>query len=395
MARLSALVLTTTLVLAAPVVAAHLASPELPSLEAGLVDPWLDPTRGTAPPAAVADLRRLNPEYDLMARTFAVLALSDRALSDPEQAPLLVAAMDAILLDTLVRDAAAGPEAWLLPYGQVGGWTGSGQSLFVDTELLVMLGARRLVADNDPRWADAFADQQASVVSHLAQPGVPFAESYPDEAWLFDHAMALVGLRLAEALEGVDHGALRKAVVAALETTQRDAATGLLNSSFSLSGAVRDGPEGSSLWFASTALRLSDPRLAAEQYDSARRALGGVFLGWGYSREWPRGRGGQQDVDSGPLVPGLQASASASGLAIAASAAAGDRVWGRQLERALGAAEVCMWGVPFLREMADNAVGNAVLLWGLGFGPTWAEIERRAPVGIDGLLLGEKPVVLR
>jgi hypothetical protein len=45
--------------------------------------------------------------------------------------------------------------------------------------------------------------------------------------------------------------------------------------------------------------------------------------------------------------------------------------------------------------MADNAVGNAVLLWGLGFGPTWAEIERRAPVGIDGLLLGEKPVVLR
>ena len=54
-----------------------------------------------------------------------------------------------------------------------------------------------------------------------------------------------------------------------------------------------------------------------------------------------------------------------------------------------------MWAMPPLRTMADNAVGQAVLVWGLGFGPTWAELGQRAPVGPDGSLLGGEPVVFR
>ena len=48
------------------------------------------------------------------------------------------------------------------------------------------------------------------------------------------------------------------------------------------------------------------------------------MLGLGYAREWPVGLGNASNVDSGPIVPGLEASASSSGLAIGASRALGD-----------------------------------------------------------------------
>lgn len=362
----------------APLAAAHLAEPDPHAWEAQVVYPWL---RSTGAPAAFTDLRRLNPEYDFMARTFTVLALADRALRAGGDDPEAVAVMDAILEDTLAEDAAAGPETWLLPYGRHGGWVADRGSLFVDGELLVMLGARRLVADDDARWALAFDAREAAVVAHLTGPTAPFAESYPNEGWLFCHGMALVGLRMAEALDGADHGALLDAVVAGLVSSHTDPETGLLRSSFAMDGAAGDGPEGSSLWFATVALRLVDPAVAESQYAGARGALGRTFLGWGYSREWPVGAAAVIDVDSGPLVPVLQASPSASGLAIAASAAAGDRDWHRQLTGALGAAEVSMAVLPPLREVADNPVGQAVVLWGLGFGPTWEAVAERAPRG--------------
>jgi hypothetical protein len=142
-------------------------------------------------------------------------------------------------------------------------------------------------------------------------------------------------------------------------------------SEFSMDGTVGDGPEGSSIWFAATALKVIDPALAQDQYDGARHHLGRSIFGLGYAREWPEGSRSGVDVDSGPIVPILQASASSSGMAVVASRAFGDEHWNGQLVDALGAAEAVLAVDPHLAEMADNPVGRAVLLWGLGFGPVW------------------------
>ena len=328
---------------------------------------------GTAPDA-FTEQRWMNPEYDFMARTFTVLALTDRALERPETADEAILVMDAILEDTLRQDD---PRHWLLPYADARPWRGTGRSLFVDGELLVMLGARRMVRDDHARWRVEMQHRAASVVENLGSAGgFPIAESYPDEGWTFCHAMALLGLRLHETLDGADHSASTSAFLGFAREHLIDAQTGLLGSDFAMDGVVHDGPEGSSLWLTITILQVIDPAFGADQYGRARAALGRSLLGMGYAREWPEGMGGTIDVDSGPIIPLLDASPSSSGLAIAASAAAGDERWHARLVRALGAAEVLLALNAGLAASADNPVGNSVIAWGLGFGPLWERLHQ-------------------
>jgi hypothetical protein len=365
-ALLAALALTT--LVAAGSVAVDAAAPP-PEARLDLLTSGWD---GADAPDAFTDLRRMNPEYDFMARTFTVLALADRSLADPETADANLVVMDAILTDTLRYGE---HRHWLLGYADANPWRGDGRSLFVDGELLVMLGARRLVRDDSDAWRAEMQARAAAVTGNLGSvTGYPIAESYPDEGWTFCHVMAHVGLRMHEVLDGADHAARRDDFLAFARGHLVHADTGMLSSEFTLRGEVHDGPEGSSLWFTTTGLQLLDPELGRSQYALARKELGRTLLGWGYAREWPEGHGAAHDVDSGPIVPGLEASASSSGLAIAASAAYGDAKWNRQLVRALGAAEAVMSVDPVLAEAADNAIGASVVSWGLGFGPLWARI---------------------
>ena len=64
---------------------------------------------------------------------------------------------------------------------------------------------------------------------------------------------------------------------------------------------------------------------AADQYRRARKELGRELLGFGYAREWPVSWVGQEDVDSGPVVPVLGVSAGSSGLAFLGARAFDDR----------------------------------------------------------------------
>lgn len=359
-----------------PYAAIHAAQPSPADWEAALTAPWAAP--GT-PPALTA-LRSINPEYDFMARTFTVLALADRALAEPETAADRLVVIDAILDDTLAQDVAHGPRHWLLPYADARPWVGDGRSLFVDGEVLVMLGARRLVADDRPALRAEMDRRATRVVESFGAGGPRFlAESYPDEGWTFCHTLALVGLRMHEVLDGADHGATRAAWLAEARAALVDPQTGMLVSEFDLAGRVGDGPEGSSLWLSAVALRVLDPELADQQYALARQHLGRDVLGLAWSTEWPAGTAPVEDVDSGPIVPVIGASASASGMALAASRAFGDSTWNRQLTRSLGAAELVLRADPRLAEMADNPVGHAVLWWATGFGPVWARLEA-APV---------------
>ncbi len=340
---------------------------------------WTDPERRTR---ELASMRKLNPEWDFMSRTFVVLSVCNMALADRGYRAQGLELVDAILDDTLAFERAKGPEGFLLGYVRTTGpWVvPPGRSQFIDGEIALMLAARRLVAEK-PEYRALLAERIEVMTRRMAGSPVLNAESYPDECWLFCNTIALAAIRAADVLDGSDHRDLLATWVRVAREKLVDRKTGLLISAYSVSGrpaASGPGPEGSSIWLAAHMLQVVDPAFARDQYDRARRELGRSPLGFGYALEWPVGQEEQPDVDSGPVVPLFGASAAASGLAIVAAAAFDDRDYLQALLTALNA-----FGFPEerdgrLRYAASNAVGDAVLLYALTLGPLWRELDRRA-----------------
>jgi hypothetical protein len=222
------------------------------------------------------------------------------------------------------------------------------------------------------RWTDELAERIDRVEDDLA---LGYVESYPDEGWMFCHSMALAAVALSDHVTGEDHSQLLDGWVAMARQTLVHPDSGLLVSSFRTDGSWLDGPEGSSVFLTATNLMLVDPQFAEAQYTLARDELGGSVMGMAYAREWPDSWTGPRDVDSGPLVPVIDASPSSSGFALLASAAFEDEDWHAELERALGAADAVIAVDPVMAAMADNAVGDAVLLYAASFGPLWQKVQ--------------------
>jgi len=325
-------------------------------------------------------MRRLNPEWDFMSRTYMVLALANTALRDPAQKKSSIEVMDAIIANTLEREEIEGHTHFLLAYGRQGSWVVTPpRSIFVDGEIALMIAARRFVEENTKYKAD-LTKRIKTMVKRMRQSPVMCAESYPDECWLFCNTLALAAIRMGDILDGSDNSEFLKSWVATAKERLTDKHTGILISAFSVEGIpapAAAGPEGSSIWMAAHMLEVIDPVFAADQYRRAREELGGSFLGFGYSREWPRGQEGTMDIDSGPVVPVLEASASASGLAVMAAAAFGDDSYLEKLMTSLQFAGFSTEKNGKLRFTASNQVGDSVLLYAMTEGPLWQEVLRR------------------
>jgi hypothetical protein len=332
--------------------------------------------------SALADahirMRRTNPEWDLMGRMFLVLSLANLSLHEPAQQPQYLAAMDRIIDDTITQDEKSGPFYFLMAYARNGPFLNPGQrSLFVDGEIALMCGARRMVAES-PKLREAMQTRLAFVEKNMRAGPLLCAESYPNECWMFCNTVALAALRCGDALDGTDHRAFINSWLESARKNLTDRSTGLLVSSFSMDGQVYEGPRGSTIWMVVHCLQLIDPAFAQDQYDRARKLLGQNFLGFGYATEWLRGWATGADVDSGPVLPLLQASPSASGFALLGAAAFHDDAYLRSLRTSLnfgGFPQTTASGG--LRYAASNQVGDAVLLYALVQGPLWAEIKRR------------------
>ncbi|TVQ90444.1 MAG: hypothetical protein EA397_12720 [Deltaproteobacteria bacterium] len=335
----------------------------------GLAEARLWPWEG-GPRDELQRIHRANPEYDLMSRTFLAMALGDLGLTAPDRwRARAIAALDAILGDTLSTLEREGPAAFSMSYWRIGK-TATGRSLFVDGELLLMLGVRRLLEDRPDRRRQAEA-LAGHVVRAMTQSPLLCAESYPEECWTFCNTLALAALRLHDRLGRTDHAPLARRWVRSARTHLLHPQTGSLLSSFQPDGTPKDGPEGSTLWLTTHALRLVDPDFAASQYALARRHLGRIVAGFGWAREWPAGHEGPLDVDSGLVVPGLEASPSSSGLAILAARSFGDQTFTAALLASLSLAASPVFEDGRLRFAASNAVGDSVILAGLTAGPLW------------------------
>jgi hypothetical protein len=203
------------------------------------------------------------------------------------------------------------------------------------------------------------------------------AESYPDECWLFDHAVALAAIRVADYLDGTDHSAFLREWLAAARTNLVHSETGLLISSFTTDAAMLDGPEGSSIWMAAHCLKLVDNEFASDQYRRARKELGREVGGFAWSREWPISARNPMDIDSGMVIPVLDASAGGSGLAFVGASSFKDYAYRTRLQASLDFAGFPLKRNGRLKYCASNQVGDAVLLYSEVLGPIWELLNKK------------------
>ena len=332
----------------------------------------------TGPPAEQHELdhnRASCAEWDLMSRTFLVLALTNMSLREPGQQEQYLEAADGIIDQTLQLEKDKGIYYFLMDYGRYGSFVNKpARSLFLDGEIALMLGARQMVKVR-PDYAPLLAQRVDVIMDYMSRGGVLSAESYPDECWTFCNSVALAVMTISDVLDGRDHSEFAKKWLDTAKAKLIDPRTGLLYSSYTLNGRPKDGPEGSTIWMVSHCLQLVDEKFAKDQYERAKRELAREILGFGFAREWPPSWKGPRDIDAGQVVPIVQASPSSSGLAFVAAASFRDARFLKALTASLelGGFPAEQDGV--LTFYACNTLGEAVLLYSMTAGPMWKKVK--------------------
>lgn len=192
--------------------------------------------------------------------------------------------------------------------------------------------------------------------------GTPFLQAYPGQAWPVDSVVAAAALRLHDRVLAPRYDVVLDAWLEAA-TDRVDPGTALLpHRADPLDGRPLEGARGSSQSIIARFLPEVDPDLGAEHYARFRRAFVAAPFGLPGVREYPRGSAGPGDVDSGPLVGGL--SASASVVALAAAQVHDDRALAEPL-----AAAAELVGLPVTLPTGKRyaggvlPVGDAFLVW--------------------------------
>lgn len=327
----------------------------------------------------LSQLHQQNPEWDFMFRTYSVLSFANMAFHDSSNQQRYLQAMDLIINDTLKLEQQYGFKYFLLGYGQGNQWVvHPGRSLFIDGEIALMLGFRCLVENNNETFLKELAFRTEIIVDGMKQSQMLCAESYPDECWIFCNTIALAAIKISDKLNKTDHSEFFELWVKSAKKNLVDQKTGLLRSAFALDGhpvISAKGPEGSSIWMSCHMLQVVDETFAQEQYDKAKKELIGDIFGFGYSREWPIAHKGGADIDSGPVIPYLNASPSASGLAIVCTASFKDKECFNKLTKSLNSFAFPAEDTEDLYYQVSNPLGDSVLLYGFTVGPVWEKVN--------------------
>jgi hypothetical protein len=205
-------------------------------------------------------------------------------------------------------------------------------------------------------------DRATRILTALNADADGFLESYPGQSWPVDNMTAVAALARADALVSVPGVAAAVTAWPSRIAGVRDRATGLLPHKLGADGTVVEGPRGSS-----QALLLSfepdvDPALAAQDYRRFVSTFVVRRIGLVGVREFPAGTKGDPDQDSGPLLLGVSASASAVALAAALRQRDGRLADGLN-------AEAELFGLPITWDggrrygLGTLPVGDAFLAW--------------------------------
>jgi hypothetical protein len=347
-------------------------SPKAKQLAARHLQLWTDPVLRQK---ELDRMRASNAEWDFMGRTFLVWSLAEMSLRNPSEKAEYLQTIDRIIAETLQLEEKNGMFFFLMPYARVCPYVMQPpRSLFLESEIALMMGVRRMVEEKI-EYRPLMRERIDLMESRMRRGPVLCAESYPDECWLFDQSVALAAMKLADCLDGSDHSAFQRQWLDVAKQKLVDRKTGLLISSFTVDGQALDGPEGSSIWLVSHCLRLVDENFARDQYRRARKELGRKLAGFAWSREWPPSWVGEMDVDSGPVIPVLEISAGASGMAFIAASSFQDADYLAALAATLDFSAFPSVQGGRLKYCASNQVGDAALLYASVLGPLWEKAE--------------------
>ncbi|MDD2999406.1 MAG: hypothetical protein PHV05_10135, partial [Candidatus Riflebacteria bacterium] len=194
-------------------------------------------------------MRSRNAEWDFMARCFFVWSLSNMGLREPEMRPVVLPVMDSIIDETIKLEEQHGIHFFLMPYAKTSEFKlKPPKSIFIDGEIALMLALRRLLEEK-PEYKQMHRERINLMLQRMQQSPVLCAESYPDECWLFCNSIALAAIKTGDFLDETDHSDFFRAWIKAAKEKLIDPKTGILVSSFDLTGkTVFDGPEGSTIW---------------------------------------------------------------------------------------------------------------------------------------------------
>jgi hypothetical protein len=343
-------------------------SPKARQLAARQLQVWTDPELRRR---ELGRMRASNAEWDFMGRTFLVWSLAEMSVRNPGARAEYLKTMDRIIEETLHLEKEHGMYFFLMPYARARPYVMQpARSHFLDSEIALMLAVRRMVEEK-PDYQPLLHERIEAMLARMQQGPVLSAESYPDECWMFDNAVSLAAIKLADCLDGSNHAAFLRQWLDLAKQKLVDPKTGLLVSSFTVDGRPLDGPEGSSIWLVAHCLRLVDEDFAQDQYRRARKELGRSLAGFAWSHEWPASWNGPMDIDSGPVIPVLEISAGASGMAFIGASSFGDAGYLTALAATLDFSAFPLLKEGRLKYCASNQVGDAALLYAAVLGPLW------------------------
>jgi hypothetical protein len=334
---------------------------------------WTEPTLRQA---ELKKMRGSNAEWDFMGRTFLVWSLANMGLREPQTKEQYLPIIDQIIQETLKIEQQDGIYAFLMSYAKDRPYrVQPARSLFIDGEIALMMGARRTLQEQ-PAYKQPMTERLNLIEQRWQASPILAAESYPDECWTFDHAVALAAFKVADRLDGTDHSALSKRWIATAKERLVHKPTGLLVSSYETDGTPLDGPEGSTIWMVAHCLQVVDEPFARDQYQRARKELGRITLGFGYGVEWPASWQGPRDIDSGAVIPVLEVSAGSSGMALMAASSFHDGEFLQALATTLDMAAFPSRTSGRLKYCASNQVGDAAMLYAAVLGPLWERTSK-------------------
>ncbi|MFI6871482.1 hypothetical protein [Nocardia sp. NPDC050406] len=163
-----------------------------------------------------------------------------------------------------------------------------------------------------------FTEGSAALAAAFEASETPFLQAYPGQAWPVDSTVAIASLRLHDRLLGARYDAVVGRWLDAVRT-RLDPATGLLPHRVSAQeGSMLEGARATSQTMLLRFLPEIDADFARAQYAGFRARFLAYPGGFGPAiREYPHGRAGSGDVDSGPLVAGISLSATVVGMGAA------------------------------------------------------------------------------
>lgn len=321
-------------------------------------------------------MRSSNAEWDFMGRSFLVWSLVNMGLREPQMKEQYLPVIDQIIQETVKIEIEDGIYVFLMPYAKARPYVVKpARSLFLDGEIALMMGARRMLQE-EPAYRQPMTERLRLIEKGLRSNREMALESYPDECWTFDHAVALAAFKIADRLDGTDHSQLCQQWIALAKTHLVHKETGLLVSSYQTDGTQLDGPEGSTIWMVVHCLQVVDEAFARDQYGRARKELGRITLGFGYGVEWPASWQGARDIDSGAVIPGLEVSAGSSGMAFIAASSFRDWNFLQALATTLDMAAFPSRKNGQLKYCASNQVGDAAILYASVLGPLWERTRK-------------------